>query len=180
MSAHFQYAAPCTHSLISSSATQLAHCVLASCNCMEGPQRVTLGLFRSLSLVRFTRVSPSSRFSTYCSACEWTWLPYPASCSFYQLVFRYKQGSGFCVGSATLIWRGRRRRSAACCSRCSKLRRPHLQPPRSPRLLAAATERLGFHTAQSAFLHGQRAQNYATLLQFQQHQNPAQRSLSLF
>lgn len=80
----------------------------ASCNWMEGPQCVCYQLHAPPFYALFCwlishRSSPSSPFSTHCSACEWlgylTQRPaiLPAG-------FKNKQGSGFCVGRAALIW----------------------------------------------------------------------------
>lgn len=63
-------------------------------------------LFHSVSLVHFTQILTFLPFFHLLFSLWMTWLPYPASCSF-TCRFKNKQGSsGFCVGSAALIWCG--------------------------------------------------------------------------
>lgn len=94
-----------------------------------------------------------------------TWLPYPASCSFTSW-YKNKLGGGLAVSlcssglSAAYC-------STACCSRCSKLHRPHCSPLARAGCLQLLLKGWDFIDAQSAFLHGQHAQNYTALLQFQ-------------
>lgn len=149
---------------------------LASCDWLEGSQcvcyRINTLLF-TLSLPPVShQFSPSCPFPLIVQLNEWLGyltqppVPSPAGC-------RNKQGL-WCLGwlcHYDLL--GCRRRSIACCSRCSKLHRPHCISPHPthstspPDCLQLPLKGWDFIDAQSAFLAGQHAQNYSTFLQFQ-------------
>lgn len=153
---------------------------------MEGPRHVchwlrtqpfTLSFARSFHTDIFTFLP---LFSTYCSDCEW--LGYLTQCPvILPAGFKNIQGSGFCVGRVfALIWWVVGGVVLPACSRCSELRHPHCSPP--PPLAPPDCSQLplkgwDFIDAQSAFLHGHRAQNYTTVTAASARPNPAQRSL---
>lgn len=112
------------HLLVSSSITNFAHCYLASCYC-------------SLSLVSFhtdSHLPPLfPRIVRPVNGLAWALLFLD------QLLVGVNRAGAACAGSATLI-----------CWVVSGVAL-QMQPPRSPRLLAAAAGTLGFQSAPSAF-----------------------------